>query len=115
MIVRGAFGPVMVIAAGRTVPAPRLRDTKRAGHAEMHQQDFAGRKIDKEIFGASAQSLDRLALQAGDEVPRQRPAQVVAMRLDLGKARALHHRLQPAADRFDFRQFGHRNELPHET
>src|SRR4029077_3020795 len=82
--------------------------------AEMHEQDFAGRKIDEEILGAPAQPLDRLALQPGDEVLRQRPAQVAAMRLHLGEAGALHDRLQPAADRLDFRQFWH-HELPRET
>jgi hypothetical protein len=46
-------------------------------------------------------------LQPLGEVLRQRPAQVAAARLDLGKARAFHGGRQAAAHGFDFGELGH--------
>ena len=106
VVVRSVLRAVVVIAAGRSV-AVLLRDPKRARHAEMHQQHVAGGKIGEEILGAAAEPFDRLALEPGGEILRQRPAQIAAPRLDLGEARALHDRLQAAADGLDFGQFGH--------
>ncbi len=81
----------------------------------MHQQHVTGGKIGEEIFGAPAQPFHRLALEPGDEVLGQGPAQVAAVGFDLGKARPLHHRLQPAAHGLDFGQFRHRHKLPRKT
>src|SRR5207237_1394806 len=55
----------------------------------------------------TAETGDRLALEACDEVVRQRPAQVAAARLDPDESRPRHHRFETAAYRFDFGQFGH--------
>ena len=75
----------------------------------MHEQHVAGRKIGEQIFGPPAEAGHGLALESLGKILRQRPAQIAAMHLDLGEARALHGRLEPAAHRFDFRQFGHRS------
>ena len=53
-----------------------LADAERARHAEMHDQHVAGRQIGQQIFGAAAEPLDGLALEALLEVLGDRPAQV---------------------------------------
>src|SRR5262245_24533114 len=73
----------------------------------MHQQYVAGRKIRQEVFRATTQSLNRLAVQLLGKALWQRPAQIAATHLDFGKARAFHDGRQTAAHGFDFRQFGH--------
>src|SRR5262249_53294666 len=73
----------------------------------MHHQPVAGGEIGEQVFCTAAEPLDPLAFEPGDEVLRQRPAQVAAVRLDLAEARSLHDRLQPAPDGLDLGQFGH--------
>jgi hypothetical protein len=106
VVVGGVLGALVVVAARHALAAPG-RDAKRPRHAEMHHQHVAGRQVRKQIFGAPSEALDRLAFEPGGEILRQRPAQVAAVRDDLGEARALHHRRESAAHRFDFGQFGH--------
>src|SRR6185437_13572637 len=64
-------------------------------------------------FGAAAKPGDGAALQPLDEILGQRPAQVAAVYVDLGKTRAFHDRLQAAAHGFDFGQFGHLTHHAH--
>src|SRR3974390_2087218 len=106
MVMREMSWPRVIIPA-RRMRAALLRNVKRAGHAEVHDQHFARREIGEQIFCAPVEPLNALALQALHEIRRQRPAQIAALRLDLGEARALHDRLQSAANGLDFGQLGH--------
>ena len=78
----------------------------------MHQQHLAGGEIEQQILGAAAEPGDGLALQPRREVGRQRPAQIGPAGLDACKARALHDRLEAAADRLDFRELRHAMDIP---
>ena len=78
----------------------------------MHHQHLTGRNIHQQIFGAAAEPAHGLTLQPLGEVIRQRPAQVAAMRHHLLESRAFHYGRKPAADGFDFREFGHYGRLP---
>src|SRR6516162_2109183 len=94
-------------ARGTSFIMPKRRGAKRSRHAEMHHQHVAGGQVGEQIFGAAAEPLDPLAFEPGDEVLRQRPAQVAAVRDHLGETRAFHHRRKSAAHGLDFGQFGH--------
>ena len=48
----------------------------------MHHQHVAGGEVGEQIFGTPAEPLDPLAFRASDEVLRQWPAQIAAVRLD---------------------------------
>ena len=73
----------------------------------MHEQHVARRQIGQQIFGAAAEAGDGLAFELLGEILRQRPAQIAAMRLHLDETRVLHRGRKPAADGFDFGEFGH--------
>ena len=105
VIVRLMFGAFVIVATDGVFVGPVARvakNVKRAGHAEMHQQHVAGRKIGQQIFRPPAQAGHRLAVQALREILRQRPAQIAAVNLDFGEARAFHRGFQTAAHRLDF-------------
>ena len=106
MIVREMLGPFVMEAAGLALAAV-VKDAERARHAEMHQQDFAGREIGEQILGAAAEAFDGLALEPLHEILRQRPAQIGTPRQHMIETRALKRGLKPAAHRFDFGKFGH--------
>ena len=69
----------LVIVARQLLAAGFTKHMKRAGHAEMHEQHVAGRKIGEQIFRPPAEAGHGLALQALREILRQRPAQIAAM------------------------------------
>ena len=106
MVVRAVLGARMMEFARRPFVV-LLGDPERARHAEMHHQHVAGGKVGEQIFRPPPEPGDGAALEPLDEILRQRPAQVGPARLDLDEPRALHHRLQAAADGLDFGQFGH--------
>ena len=108
VIVGGVLRALVIVAAQRLIAlAVPAKDMERARHAEMHEQHVAGRQIGQQIFGPPAEAGDGVAFEAAGEILRQRPAQIAAVNLDLGEARALHRRLEAAAHRFDFGKFGH--------
>jgi len=84
------------------------KNMKRAGHAEMHNQDVAGGKIGEQIFRAPAEAGHRCTGQPSRKVLGQRPTQIAAANLDLDEAFPRHGRFEAAAHGFDFGQFGHR-------
>ena len=84
VVVRDVLFALVIIAAELLVVF--LKDMKRAGHAEMHDQHVAGRQIGEQIFGAPADAGDGLALEPLREILRQRPAQIAAANLDLDEA-----------------------------
>ena len=92
VVVGDVLGALVIIGA-RRVLALTLENMERARHAEMHHQHVAGRQIGEQIFGPPAHAGHGCAFEALGEILRQRPAQVAAMHLDLGEARALHRRL----------------------
>ena len=109
-VIVGRMLRAFVIDSGRApCRRPSAKHVKRAGHAEMHEQHIAGREIGEQIFRPSAEAGHGLALEAWRKILRQRPAQIAAVNLDLGEARALHRRLEAAAHRLDFGKFGHRS------
>ena len=101
----------VMIAGGRLLVAA-AEDVKRAGHAEMHQQHLAGGQVGEQILGAPPEPGAGRSFDALHEVFRKRKAQVAAPRLDLGEARAFHHRRKAAAHGLDFGQLGHVLSVP---
>jgi demethylmenaquinone methyltransferase / 2-methoxy-6-polyprenyl-1,4-benzoquinol methylase len=73
----------------------------------MHDQDVAGREVGEEIFRPPAEAGHGLAFEPMREILRQRPAQVAAVNFHFGETRPLHHRLEAAPHRLDFREFWH--------
>jgi len=73
----------------------------------MHHQHLARGEIGEQIFRPASEAGHGLALQAFDEILRQRPAQVRPVHLDFGESRALHHWAEAPAHGFDFGKFGH--------
>ncbi len=110
VIVGDVLAPLVIIAADRFVRF--VKDMKRAGHAEMHDQHVAGRQIGKQIFGAPTETGHRRAFEPPRKILRQRPAQIAAVDVDPDEAFSLHGRFEAAAHRLDFGQFGHRLILP---
>jgi hypothetical protein len=68
----------------------------------MHHQHIAGRQIRQQVFGAAAKPGDGLSGQALGEVLGERPAQIGAVKFDLGLSRPLHHGREPTPHGFDF-------------
>ena len=79
-----------------------LEDAERTGHAQMHQEHVAGGEIGHQVFGAAAETGHGLAFETRDEVLLERKPQVFAPDFGLHNPRALHGRLQAAADGLDF-------------
>ena len=97
----------LVMVSAKLLVVGFCEDVKRAGHAEMHEENVARGQVRQQIFRSPAKPGDGLAVQAAREILRQRPAQIGPAHLDPGEVRALHGRRQTAAHRLDFRQFGH--------
>ena len=79
----------------------------RSRHAEMHEQGLVGRQVGEEILAAARQRPRPSAAQPRREASRKRPPQIPAPHQHALEAGAVHHRLELAADRLHFRQFGH--------
>ncbi len=107
MIFAGHARAGVVFGADVLGDANVLGDAKRSRHAQMHQQHIAGGEIDQEVFGAAADSGDRLALQPRREVGRQRPAQIAPARLHVSKRAPCMTGSRPAPHRLDFRKLRH--------
>jgi len=73
-----------------------------AGHAEVHEQNFAARQVGEQILSPPLQPLDLAAAQARREVFGQGEPEVGPVLLNAGKHLALKRRLQAAPNNFDF-------------
>ncbi len=73
-----------------------------SGHAQMHEQGFARRKVGKDVFRPPPQALDPLAAQAICHLLGQWKAQVRAVDLRQSDQLSFHHRQQPGANGFHF-------------
>ena len=78
-----------------------------SGHAEMGKQDRPVIEFADEIFRPAAQFFEGAALQAVDEIFRDRNAQVISPHLDAFNPAAFHDLGQATANGFDFRKLGH--------
>ena len=78
-----------------------------SGHAEMQDEDRTIVEVAQEVFGAPRDPFDAAAREAGGKSPRQRKTQILAPQDGPDDAAAGEGEFQPAADGFDFRQFGH--------
>ena len=77
----------------------------------MHDQHHAVVEVGDEIFRPPAKRDDPAAGEAAGEAGGKGNAQIGPALLDLHEAGALHDGQKAAADRLDFRQFGHRFTL----
>ena len=68
----------------------------------MHQQHVAGCKVRHQVFCAPPEPGHGLALKPCDKILLERKPQILAPGLGVYDFRALHRRLQAAADGFDF-------------
>jgi hypothetical protein len=104
---------VLVIFRALVVKHPRAQrciaigfDAERARHAQMRDQHHAVIEIGNQIFRPAAQRDDPPAFKPFCEVHRKGKPQIRAALFDARDHRAFHHRLQSAANGFDFGQFG---------
>ena len=90
--------------AGGHIDNPTYQDvcTDRTGHAEVHQKHVARGKISHQIFGAAAEAGDGLTVEAADKIFLKRKSKVFAPNFGFFDPRALHGRLQAAADGLNF-------------
>lgn len=84
-----------------------FHNRESAGHAEMHDQRFAGREVRNQIFGPPTQRSEGLAFKPLGESFRKRKAQIGPPLLDPDQAAAFHDGREAAPDGFDFGQLGH--------
>ena len=109
-VVEPDVGPVvggqqdMVMRSGRPQV---LADGHPARHAEMDDQHLIVVQMDQDVFGAPPDGDDPAAGQPLDHAVGERDAQIGPALLDPGQHPPLHLHGEPAADGFDFRQFGH--------
>jgi hypothetical protein len=82
-------------------------NTKRTGHAEVHDQHIPRRQFGDQIFRAAAEGLYPLPLESAAEVAGEGNAQVAPARDDAFDARAIEHGAQFTKDYLDFRELGH--------
>ena len=73
----------------------------------MHHQHVAPVQVAEQVLGPPLQPLDPRAGQPLDEALGKRKTQVGPPLLDAAQPGALQHRLQAAADGFDFGKLGH--------
>jgi hypothetical protein len=84
-------------------------EQERAGHPQVHEQEDLILQLPHEVLAAPAERLhaaSRHGLDDRGRVQRQAPARVVDTQV--GQLPTLDDRGQPAADRLDFGQLGHR-------
>lgn len=80
-------------------------------HPQMHEEPFARCQVRLQEFGAARQTLNPLAFDARPEIWREGKAQVRAIELNPPNDPAFQHRREPAADRFNFWEFGDAKRL----
>ena len=85
------------------------------GHAEMQQQKSVRIQLDQDVFPAPAERADARAVEARGKGGRKRPPQIGPAQLRLHDAAAAHLQGEPAPDRLDLRQFGHRSSNAEEV
>src|SRR5215203_215749 len=85
---------------------------KRAGHAEVNEERVAGAERREQVLATTADRLDGVAGQPGDEIGWKRPPQIRSAELDAIDARATRRALEHPANGFDFREFRHAWILP---
>jgi len=86
-------------------------DAKPAGHAEMHDESFAGGERDQEVLGSALHGQYRPIGQTRTEFVWKRRAEIRPANEDALESAARHRRVESSAYRFDFRKFGHVLEL----
>lgn len=101
------------IGAGFVMEFPHLPagDRKPPRHAEMHDKDLIGRKVERQEFGLAAKVADTRTGQALGEPVRKRKSQIWSVLDKPVDALALHDRGQSAANCLDFGQFRHGNGI----
>ena len=113
VVLRCAQRPVEVEIPRRQVGAVRHRHIEAPAHPEMHDQGLAGIEPGGEVLGPPCQIDDGCSREALGEALREGEAQVRAPQDHAGETGADHGGTKPAADGFDFGQFGH--EAPSRT
>ena len=84
MVMLGIMGlPVVEIADCGGVFCVGRVDRHAAAHAEMDHQHLAAVERAEQIFGAALERGDRAAFEAGDEIGREREAQIGAALFDV--------------------------------
>lgn len=86
-------------------------DRKPPRHAEMHDKDLVGRKLERQEFCLAAKVADMSACEALGEPVRKRKSQICPVLDKPVDALALHDRGQSAANCLDFGQFRHGNGI----
>ena len=108
MVMLGIMGlPVVEIADCGGVFCVGRVDCHAAAHAEMDHQHLAAVERAEQIFGAALERGDRAAFEAGDEIGREREAQIGAALFDMQQFDPRHHGFKAASNRFYLRQFRH--------
>jgi hypothetical protein len=73
----------------------------------VHHQRLAGRQLGQQVLAAPLDGANSPVDEAAGEVSRERATQSFPTKDDALEPRPFHHRTEPAANRFDFWQFGH--------
>jgi len=103
VVLLGGRGLVMELAG------PLALNRETAGHAEVHDESFAARKLAHEIFRPAAQTLHPGAFDALVKVLRERETQVFPARVNVQDAFTFHRWGKSATNSLDFGQFWHRS------